>query len=132
VHTADGQPFEPGQLVLYFSHQTGLAGVKGWVPAIFAGYPHGRADTAVHVRKLARSNGPVFSRQDEILRIDPELISAARSWIADCEWADTGPDDVAGLTDAEVVRGIQRHYQGGWLRFVADGAQLPPMKPDYQ
>ena len=51
----------------------------------------------------------------------PELISAARSWIADCEWANIGPDDIADLTDAQVVAGIQQHYEGGWAAFRIDG-----------
>jgi hypothetical protein len=47
-----------------------------------------------------------------------EQLAEARSWIADCEWA----DDTSGLTDAQVVRGIGRHYAGGWAQFLKDGA----------
>ena len=45
-------------------------------------------------------------------------LTEARSWIADCQWS----DDTSGLTDAEVTRGIARHYDGGWPAFIADGA----------
>jgi len=46
-----------------------------------------------------------------------ELIREARGWIADCQWADIGPDDVADLTDEQVIAGISRYYDGGWAAF---------------
>jgi hypothetical protein len=49
----------------------------------------------------------------------PELIRAARGWIAGYPRANLGPDDVADLTDAQVITGVQRHYEGGWAAFVA-------------
>lgn len=48
------------------------------------------------------------------------LISAARSWAADCEWAE-GADDIADLTDAQIVAGIEARYDGGWAAFMQDG-----------
>lgn len=53
--------------------------------------------------------------------VSPDLLSAARSWIADCEWIDVGPDDIADLTDAQVVSGIRNNYEGGWAQFMRDG-----------
>ena len=50
--------------------------------------------------------------------ISAQHIADARDWIADCEWA----DDTSGLTDAQVLRGIARHYDGGWAGFIADCA----------
>ena len=48
-----------------------------------------------------------------------DVYSEARAWIADCTWADEV--DVASLTDDQVKRGVQRHYDGGWAGFIADG-----------
>lgn len=46
------------------------------------------------------------------------LIGEARGWISDCVWANLEPDDVDDLTDEEIRRGVQRHYDGGWDAFV--------------
>ena len=48
------------------------------------------------------------------------LISEARSWLADCGWADE--PDFAAMTDEQIRRGVQRHYDGGWAQFVSDAA----------
>lgn len=42
-------------------------------------------------------------------------LDAARAWICDCF-----EDAPADLTDLEVVRAIDRHYEGGWERFVLE------------
>ena len=47
----------------------------------------------------------------------PALRARARSWVADCVWADLETDD---LTDAALRAGIERHYDGGWAGFLAD------------
>ena len=47
-------------------------------------------------------------------------LTEARAWISDCMWADEV--DVSGLTDAQVMRGVQAHYDGGWAGFVSDAA----------
>lgn len=49
----------------------------------------------------------------------PELIRAARGWVADCGWADLADGDVADLSDVQIVAGVNRHYAGGWAAFVA-------------
>lgn len=46
------------------------------------------------------------------------LLDAAREWVADCSWRDLHDDDVSELSDAELIRGIRRHYCGGWRGFV--------------
>jgi len=51
---------------------------------------------------------------------EAQLLHDARGWIADCCWADDF--DVSELTDAQVKSGIQRHYDGGWPQFAADGS----------
>ena len=47
---------------------------------------------------------------------EAQLISEARGWVADCQWQ----DETDHLTDAQIKRGIERHYDGGWRAFVAD------------
>ena len=49
-----------------------------------------------------------------------DLMSEARAWLADLEWVDE--PDFASMTDEQIRRGINRHYDGGWSGFVADGA----------
>ena len=56
-----------------------------------------------------------------IVGVTAPEVPAMREWIADCEWGENA-DDLATLTDAEVVVGIQRHYAGGVAQFIADGA----------
>lgn len=51
-------------------------------------------------------------------KLTPAELAEARNWIADCEWA----DDTSNLTDAQVERGIARHYDGGIAGFRADAA----------
>jgi hypothetical protein len=48
-----------------------------------------------------------------------ELISAARSWAADCEWLDG--EDIADMSDAQIVAGVEAHYDGGWAAFADAG-----------
>lgn len=51
----------------------------------------------------------------------PSMLTEARSWIADCVWGDMEPDDIAELTDDEIIRGVARHYYGGWEAFIDAG-----------
>jgi len=44
----------------------------------------------------------------------------ARAWILDCVWGDLDESDVADLSGEQIVRGVQRHYEGGWAQFLAD------------
>jgi hypothetical protein len=46
-------------------------------------------------------------------------INEARIWIRDCSWLDEA-EDLEDLTDEEVRRGIDRHYEGGWGEFLAN------------
>lgn len=50
---------------------------------------------------------------------NPATIQAMRDWIADCSWPDLPPDEVADLTEAEVIAGVARHYDGGLAAFQA-------------
>lgn len=44
-------------------------------------------------------------------------IIEARMWINDCHWCDE-PGDLENLTEDELIRGIDRHYDGGWIQFT--------------
>jgi hypothetical protein len=46
-------------------------------------------------------------------------IIEAQAWIRDCSWLDEA-EDLEDLTDEEVRRGIDRHYEGGWIQFLAN------------
>ncbi len=46
------------------------------------------------------------------------MIQEARDWLADCVWADMDPEDFAELSDTAVIRGVDRHYEGGWAAFL--------------
>lgn len=46
----------------------------------------------------------------------PEQIAAARDWVTDCDWKDN--DHLDGYSDEDIVRGVNRHYDGGWSGFV--------------
>jgi hypothetical protein len=48
-----------------------------------------------------------------------QQIIEGRIWIGDCSWRDE-PEDLEDLTDDEVIRGINWHYDGGWIQFVED------------
>ena len=57
----------------------------------------------------------------KILTIESHHIEEARNHIADCQWADMDDDDIKNLTDNQIIKGISRHYSGGWPQFLADG-----------
>jgi len=46
-------------------------------------------------------------------------LAQARDWVADCQWVESA-EELAELSDAAIVRGVDRHYEGGWPQFVAD------------
>lgn len=46
-------------------------------------------------------------------------LAEARDWVLDCDFPDVdGPDELGELSDAELVDGVDRHYQGGWPAFI--------------
>jgi hypothetical protein len=48
-----------------------------------------------------------------------EMMAEARGWLEDCF------DDLPGdLSDAEVVKGVNRHYDGGWAGFARTWADF--------
>lgn len=46
----------------------------------------------------------------------PEIINAMRDWAGDCEWLDG--DDLDEMTDAQIVRGVEKHFAGGVEGFL--------------
>lgn len=55
-------------------------------------------------------NGIVYS---------PEIVKQMRDWAKDCSWNDY--DEIDELTDLEIIKGVERHYQGGLRQFNLDG-----------
>lgn len=49
-----------------------------------------------------------------------DVIQAMREWVRDCEWGDVDEDDIEDLDDLTIVRGVDRHYEGGILGFIQD------------
>jgi hypothetical protein len=50
-----------------------------------------------------------------------EHIQQARNWLTECIWADIDEDDINEMSDARIVSGIARHYDGGIAQFIKDG-----------
>jgi hypothetical protein len=46
-------------------------------------------------------------------------ITDMREWLTDCIWQDMDSEDIYGLTDIEILQGVQRHYEGGLTNFLA-------------
>lgn len=53
-------------------------------------------------------------------------LKEARGWIMDCVWADMDEDQAAELTGEQIVKGIERHYEGGWAAFLVDSDTAEP------
>jgi len=51
-------------------------------------------------------------------RLTPDILAAMRAWAADCDWLDAEALDA--YTDAQILRGVRRHYAGGLEQFLAD------------
>lgn len=50
---------------------------------------------------------------------EDDLIREAREWVAECSWKED-PEEIEEYSDAEIKRGVNRHYEGGWCQFVFD------------
>jgi hypothetical protein len=111
--------YEPGQLIEYVSHAWNAAtgDPNGqWLAGLFVQHDTDSGQHA-YVRTLRRPE-PMRCPVAEIRPVPPSVLSAARGWIADNVWEDIADEgDVADLSDAEVVAGIQRHCDGGWAGF---------------
>lgn len=124
----DSLPSREGEMVEYVSHAwTAQAATRGsWLPGVFVMYSGTVADQGLLVRSVTDTikglQVNLIRGAAEVRRIPAGVISAARSWIADCEWTNLdGDEDIADLTDPEVVAGVQKYYGGGWPQFRRDG-----------
>lgn len=53
-------------------------------------------------------------------------LAAMRSWVKDCQWADVPEEsDVDEMSDAEIIAGVNRHYDGGVHQFMMDCEAVP-------
>ena len=79
-------------------------------------------------RRAVHGEAAMIPRQD--LSKQEEHLTEARQWIADCRWREE-PEDLAELTDAEIIRGIDQHCDGGWNGFCLsqDAIDLPIYNP---
>lgn len=55
-----------------------------------------------------------------VAELSREQIEDMRGWLADCSWRDLGVEEVAQLSDEQVVGGVRRHYVGGVEQFLVD------------
>jgi len=64
-------------------------------------------------RKLnAQQFGPFVIRK--------HVLGDMRDWASDSTWAehDDDPDFVGGLSDEDIIRGVERHHEGGIRGFL--------------
>lgn len=66
-----------------------------------------------------KRNLPISERQIPMTQFDIATIKAMREWVADCCWADLDPEEIAELTDDQIIEGVRLHYDGGLEAFVA-------------
>lgn len=55
----------------------------------------------------------------DTLAIAAEVVTEARGWLLDC-----GAPAVRSMSNADVLRMVARHYDGGWRAFVAADPDL--------
>jgi len=52
---------------------------------------------------------------------NPHVIQQMRNWVKDCQWRDVSDEsDIDDMSDEEILRGIQKHYEGGVNQFLRD------------
>ena len=99
----------------------------GWISArTFRSRPAAQRATIAHVQECQTGRTVALSAVEarrgrlEGYAEDAELVAEARGWLADCTWADVDGEDIAELSAAEVLLGVQRHYVGGVDAFAAE------------
>lgn len=58
---------------------------------------------------------------------NPEVMKQMREWAKDCQWKED-PEEIDEMSDEEILRGVQRHYEGGIKAFIRDSqskAEVP-------
>lgn len=48
-----------------------------------------------------------------------ELVAEARAWVSDCVWRED-PEEIAEMSDEEILRGVDRAYEGGVAQLARD------------
>lgn len=74
------------------------------------------------MNRIAARQLAVLESCDRAIAERDAQIPAMREWIADCDWGDLEACEVQHLTDAAVLRGVARWYDGGVAGFMADCA----------
>jgi len=79
---------------------------------------HGEADAIDGVLRNL-SDTTIVTPESVLIRPDiGEIMKAARGWVEDCQWNDQ--EDIASYNDFQILRGIERHYDGGLDQFLRD------------
>lgn len=47
-----------------------------------------------------------------------QIIKDARDWVEDCQWDDQ--ESIGSYGDFQILRGVDRHYDGGLSQFLKD------------
>lgn len=58
---------------------------------------------------------------------NPEVMKQMRDWAKDCQWKEE-PEEIDEMSDEDILRGVQRHYEGGIKAFIQDSqskAEVP-------
>lgn len=45
-------------------------------------------------------------------------VAAMRSWLADCSWADVDSAQIQAMPDVQILRAVDRHWDGGLTDFL--------------
>lgn len=55
----------------------------------------------------------------------PALIEQMRDWVKECSWGERFEDsDIDDMTPEELIKGVQRHYEGGLKQFMIDSEPI--------
>jgi hypothetical protein len=57
---------------------------------------------------------------DDILKMPnaEQIVNEARNWVHDCNWSDE--EHISSYTPTEILKGVDRHYEGGLSQFLAN------------
>jgi hypothetical protein len=59
-----------------------------------------------------------MTKLDSAPQLTKEELKLAREWVLDCQWRDIeSEDDLNELSDAQIERGIKKHFSGGITEF---------------
>lgn len=88
---------------------------------------HGKKDNVSEVNHDKADNGQLVIAQGapgSIIRFTtthPVLMKHMRDWVKDVKWREVSDEaDIDDMTDEEILRGVEKHYQGGIKQFMID------------